>query len=141
MSTLIWYAQYIFLSFSSAMLRARLIAVYVLPSPLKELVTMIRLALSTTVAPFFATLFKSGRLITLKEWDKGVSADTPKRSHHLFEINQDELMNYSVKSKKFWLQSVEAALRYSFIAPEDDEKSVYEPSRKSLRQWIETNRY
>ena len=76
-----------------------------------------------------------------EELERGITHEFPQRSKHLFEIEPAEIMNYTVKSKKYWLQSVEAARRYSYIAPEDDEKSVYEPSRKFLRQWIETNRY
>ena len=77
----------------------------------------------------------------LEELDKGITYEFPQRSRHLFDIEQAQIMNYTVQSKKYWLQSVEAARRYSFIAPVDDDKSIYEPSRKFLRQWMETNRY
>ena len=45
----------------------------------------------------------------LDELDKGATIDIPPRSRHLFDIEQEDLMNFSTKSKKYWLQSVEAS--------------------------------
>ena len=63
-----------------------------------------------------------------EEFEFGLTNEFPQRSRYLLQEELKDVMNYSLQSKKFWLQSVEAARKYSIPRMEDEEETFYEPS-------------